>query len=80
MAQRPTSLAEVAALELDGRAAAVRPPDTIVEQTRQRAHACHPAVLRIHPDTAVFERQLSAAYEPYIRELNHLIDQLGRAS
>jgi hypothetical protein len=80
MAQRPTSLAEVAAIELDGRAAAGRPPDIIVEQSKRRAHACHRAVLRIHPDKAASDRQLLTAYEPYFRELNHRLDQLAHAS
>jgi hypothetical protein len=80
MAQRPKSLTEVASLVLEGRAAAGCPPDIIVEQSKRRAHAYHRAVLRIHPDKAASDRQLLTAYEPYFRELSHLLDQLARAS
>jgi hypothetical protein len=80
MARRPTSLAEVAALERDARAAAGRPLDISAEQSTQRVHACRPAALRIHPDKAASNRQLAAAYEPCYRKLDHLFDQSARAS
>jgi hypothetical protein len=80
MAQRPTSLAEVTALELDGRAAAGRPPDIMWSKqgrgpTRATLRCCESIPTKRRPN-----RQLSAAYEPYFRKLNHRLDQFARAS
>ena len=80
MAQQPTSLIEIAPIGVDGRAAALGAPDIILEQSRQIAHACDIAVLRIHPDKAASRRQLALGYEPYFRKPDYLVDQLACAS